>query len=107
MEIRTTGDLTQLSDFKDIVEGMDAVIHLAARVHVMRDTATAPELAFRQANTDVTQHLAQAAAAAGTGRFVFLSSVKGKRRSDDRRRAVFGAGRAGARRRLWAVQAGC
>jgi nucleoside-diphosphate-sugar epimerase len=76
MEIRTTGDLTQLSDFKDIVEGMDAVIHLAARVHVMRDTATAPELAFRQANTDVTQRLAQAAAAAGTGRFVFLSSVK-------------------------------
>jgi len=76
MEIRTTGDLTQLSDFKDVVEGMDAVIHLAARVHMMGDTATAPELAFRQANTDVTQRLAQAAAAVGTGRFVFMSSVK-------------------------------
>jgi nucleoside-diphosphate-sugar epimerase len=76
METRTTGDLTQFSDFKDVVEGMDAVIHLAARVHMMRDTATDPELAFRQANTDVTQRLAQAAAAAGTGRFVFLSSVK-------------------------------
>jgi nucleoside-diphosphate-sugar epimerase len=76
MEIRTTGDLTQLSDFNDLVEGADTVIHLAARLHMMRDTATDPELAFREANTDVTQRLAQAAAAAGTGRFVFLSSVK-------------------------------
>ena len=46
------------SDFEDI----DAVIHLAARVHMMRDTATDPELAFRHANTDVTQRLAQAMA---------------------------------------------
>ena len=76
METRATGDLTQLSDFKNIVEGMDAVIHLAARVHLMRDTAADPEAAFRAANTDVTRHLAQAAADAGMARFVFLSSVK-------------------------------
>lgn len=76
MEIRAAGDLTQVSDFSDVVEGVDTVIHLAARVHMMRDTAADPALAFRQVNTDVTQRLAQAAADSGTNRFVFLSSVK-------------------------------
>ena len=76
METHATGDLTQLTDFKNIVDGMDAVIHLAARVHMMRDTVADPETAFREANADVTRNLAQAAAEAGIARFVFLSSVK-------------------------------
>jgi nucleoside-diphosphate-sugar epimerase len=76
METRVAGDLTQLSDFKDVVQSADAVIHLAARVHMMRDTDADPESAFWQANADVTKRLAQAAADAGAGRFVFLSSVK-------------------------------
>lgn len=76
METRVTGDLTQLSDFTSVIDGADAVIHLAARVHMMRDTAADPEAAFRRANSDVTRKLAQAAAASGTRRFVFLSSVK-------------------------------
>jgi nucleoside-diphosphate-sugar epimerase len=76
METRAVGDLTALPGFDDVVEGMDAVIHLAARVHMMRDTAGDPEAAFRAANTDVTQRLAHAAAAAGIARFVYLSSVK-------------------------------
>lgn len=76
METRTIGDLTQLDDFADVVGRTDAVVHLAARVHMMRDTAADPDVAYRQANSDVTRRLAQAAAASGTGRFVFLSSVK-------------------------------
>ena len=47
MKTRVAGDLTQLSDFKDVVQSADAVIHLAARVHMMRDTAADPESAFR------------------------------------------------------------
>ena len=76
MEARAIGDLTQVRDFSSVVDGMDVVIHLAARVHMMRETATDPDIAFRQANRDVTQRLAQAAAEAGVARFVFLSSVK-------------------------------
>lgn len=76
METRTAGDLTQVTDFRPLVEGFETVIHLAARVHMMRDTAADPDAAFRQANADVTRDLAQAAADAGSGRFVFLSSVK-------------------------------
>lgn len=76
METRIVGDLTQLDDFADVVGQTDAVVHLAARVHMMRDAAADPDAAYRQANSDVTRRLAQAAAASGTGLFVFLSSVK-------------------------------
>ncbi len=76
METRIAGDLTQQSDFSDVVKGADVVVHLAARVHMMRETAIDPDLAFRQANADITRRLAQAAADAGVGRFLFLSSVK-------------------------------
>jgi nucleoside-diphosphate-sugar epimerase len=76
METRTTGDLTNIADFGPLVDGADAVIHLAARVHMMRDTAADPEAAFLQANADVARKLAQAAAENGVRRFVFLSSVK-------------------------------
>jgi len=76
MENRITGDLTGISDFGPLVEGIDVIVHLAARVHMMRDTAADPDAAFLKANADVTQRLAQAAAENGVGRFVFLSSVK-------------------------------
>lgn len=55
--------------------GVDAVIHLAARVHVMRDTATNPLKEFRATNTEGTITLARQAAAAGVRRFVFMSTI--------------------------------
>jgi len=54
----------------------DTVIHLAARVHVMKDRVADRLAAFRAANVDSTLQLAAEAAAAGVGRFVFISSVK-------------------------------
>lgn len=56
--------------------GVDAVVHLAARVHVMRETAPDPLAAFRQVNVAGTLAVYRAACAAGAGRFVFLSSLK-------------------------------
>jgi len=54
----------------------EAVVHLAARVHVMHDTVSDPLTAFRAVNVDGTLNLARQAAAAGVKRFVFISSVK-------------------------------
>jgi nucleoside-diphosphate-sugar epimerase len=51
------------------------VVHTAARVHVMADTAADPLAAFRAANVEVTLNLALQAVAAGVRRFVFLSSI--------------------------------
>jgi nucleoside-diphosphate-sugar epimerase len=55
---------------------VDAVIHLAARVHVMHEVTKDPLTAFRKANVLGTLNLARQAAAAGVRRFVFVSSVK-------------------------------
>lgn len=59
-----------------LMAGHACMVHLAARVHVMRETAQDPLAAFRAANVALTHQLARQAAAAGIERFVFLSSVK-------------------------------
>ena len=56
--------------------GITTVVHLAARVHVMHDTAVDPLTAFRAVNVAATLCLAREAAAAGVIRFVFVSSIK-------------------------------
>jgi nucleoside-diphosphate-sugar epimerase len=56
--------------------GCDAVVHLAARVHVMRDQASDPVTLFREVNTEGTLNLARQAASGGVKRFIFVSSIK-------------------------------
>lgn len=56
--------------------GVDTVIHLAARVHIMDDKAADPLTEFRQVNVDGTARLASEAAKAGVKRFIFISSIK-------------------------------
>jgi nucleoside-diphosphate-sugar epimerase len=55
---------------------VNAVVHLAARVHVMHDTEADPLAAFRAVNVEGTLNFARQAAAVGVRRFVFVSSVK-------------------------------
>jgi nucleoside-diphosphate-sugar epimerase len=56
--------------------GIDAVIYLAARVHVMNDTDENPIEAYRAINTNAPLILAEKAAQAGIHRFIYLSSIK-------------------------------
>ena len=63
-------------DWGKVLVGVSTVVHLAARVHVMHDTAAYPLTAFRAVNVGGTLKLAHQAAAAGVKRFVFISSVK-------------------------------
>ncbi|SMH57902.1 UDP-glucose 4-epimerase family protein [Azospirillum agricola] len=70
------GDIGPDTDWHRALDGIDAVAHLAARVHVMKDTAADPLAAFRAVNTDGTRRLAEQAAASGVRRFVYLSSIK-------------------------------
>jgi UDP-glucose 4-epimerase len=69
-------------DFVDIAPAWsstlrpDCVIHLAARVHVMHDTAADPLGMFRSINVDATLRVAETAARAQTRRFVYASSIK-------------------------------
>lgn len=70
------GDIGPDTNWVGILGGHDAVVHLAARVHVMRDHSGDPLEEFRRVNTAGTARLARAAAEQGVPRFVFLSSIK-------------------------------
>ena len=71
-----TGDLLPDTNWANALTGIDVVVHLAARVHVMQDTAADPLEEFRKVNTEATLNLASQASAAGVSRFIFLSSIK-------------------------------
>jgi nucleoside-diphosphate-sugar epimerase len=68
--------LDSATDWSIHLSGIKTVIHCAARVHVMHETATDPFAQFRQINVDGTMRLAEQAAQAGVQQFIFLSSVK-------------------------------
>ena len=68
--------LDEQTDWRSSLEGVQVVVHLAARVHVMADTESDPLTAFRKVNVEGTLNLARQAAAAGVKRFVFVSSIK-------------------------------
>ena len=71
-----TGDLEPATDWSRALNGVAAVVHCAARVHIMHDTEADPLTAFRTVNVEGTLNLARQAADAGVKRFVFISSVK-------------------------------
>jgi nucleoside-diphosphate-sugar epimerase len=64
------------TDWSEALAGIDTVVHLAARVHVLKDAASDPLAAFREVNLKGTAHLAGMAAQPGVRRFIYMSSVK-------------------------------
>jgi len=56
--------------------GIDAVVHTAARVHVMNESVLDPIVEFRKVNVDGTIVLLREAIKAGVKRFIFISSIK-------------------------------
>lgn len=75
-EVFLGGGVDPSSNWREELAGVDAVVHLAARVHTMSDDADAAEQAVRRVNVDGTLNLARQSAMAGVRRFIFLSSVK-------------------------------
>lgn len=70
-----TGHIGPDTAWADKLTGVDVVVHLAGRVHLLNDTAADPLHEFRQVNTEGTRHLAESAAKAGVKRFIFASSL--------------------------------
>ena len=69
-------EISSNTDWSAALIDCDIVIHLAARVHVMNESATNPLEAYRQVNVSGTLQLAKKAAASGIRRFIFISSIK-------------------------------
>ena len=70
------GDLGPHTDWRAALAGVDTVVHLSGRVHIMRDATADPLAEYRRANVAGTVSLARQMASAGGRRLVFLSSVK-------------------------------
>jgi nucleoside-diphosphate-sugar epimerase len=70
------GSIDAETDWSKALRNVDVIVHLAARVHVMRDHATDPLAEFRKVNVEGTLVLAMQATQAGVKRFIFISSVK-------------------------------
>lgn len=69
-------NISDVTDWTLALDGCDVVIHLAARVHVMREIADNPLAEFRKLNVAGTEHLARSAVAAGVKRLIYVSSIK-------------------------------
>ncbi len=75
-EVVAVGDIGAHTDLRAALDGVDTVVHLAARAHVMWDRAGDPLAEYRRINVAGSEHVARAAAAAGARRLIYMSSVK-------------------------------
>jgi UDP-glucose 4-epimerase len=80
----TIDSIGPVTDWRSALAGVDAVVHLAARVH-HRHEEHAVEL-YRSVNLEGTLHLARSAADAGVRHFIFVSTVLVHGRTTDGRR---------------------
>jgi UDP-glucose 4-epimerase len=70
------GDIGPETEWAGALHGIEVIIHLAARVHVMREKAADAIERYRLVNVEGTRRLALMAARSGVRRFVYVSTVK-------------------------------
>jgi nucleoside-diphosphate-sugar epimerase len=75
VERAVVGDIGPDTDWSTALTGATAIVHLAARVHVLREQSADPLAAFRTVNASGTRTLAVAARAAGVRRLVYVSTI--------------------------------
>lgn len=75
LEIVAGRDINRDTAWGDVLTQADTVLHLAARVHVLNDSAADTLTLYRQVNVAGTLNLGKQAVRAGIKRFVFISSI--------------------------------
>jgi nucleoside-diphosphate-sugar epimerase len=76
IQLKVIGDIDEITDWCDCLRGIECVVHLANRAHVMDEQSSNPLALYRKVNTEGTLNLARQASAAGVKRFIFVSSIK-------------------------------
>lgn len=74
-EVVVVGEIGPDTSWAPVLEGVDVVVHLAGRVHVLKETFRDPLAEFHKTNVLGTEHLARAAAGMGVRRLVYMSSI--------------------------------
>lgn len=69
------GDIGPQTDWREALAGVDLVVHLAARAHILRETHADPRAEFMRVNALGTEALVAAAVSARVRRFVYVSSI--------------------------------
>jgi UDP-glucose 4-epimerase len=70
------GEIGPTTQWSEALLDADIVIHLAARVHVLKENAADPLAIYRSVNVDGTSRLAEQAIESGVTRFIYVSSIK-------------------------------
>jgi len=76
LEMVTVPDVGAPVRWSPILEGVDGVVHLAGRAHVLGEMSSDDVDLYRRTNVVGTRQLADAAARAGVKKFVFVSSSR-------------------------------
>lgn len=69
------GDISESTDWLSSLHGIDVIIHLAGRAHILNEKSQSPISEFRKVNLDITINLARQAISCGVKRFIFISSI--------------------------------
>lgn len=75
-DVVVIGNIDGTTDYSVALNGVDVVVHAAARAHIMRDEVADPLAEYRKVNVEGTLNFAKHAVAAGVKRFVYISSIK-------------------------------
>ncbi|MFM7904379.1 MAG: NAD-dependent epimerase/dehydratase family protein [Microcystis sp.] len=78
------GNIDEKNNWQEALEGIDIVIHLAARAHIINETIPNPEAEFIKVNTQGTANLVQQSIQAGVKHFIFISSIGAMTTQSDR-----------------------
>lgn len=84
-EICSVGEIGESTDWSKALDGIDVVVHLAACVHVMKESSASALSKFQRVNTAGTEQLARAAVKGGVKRLIYVSSVHVNGRSTNGR----------------------
>jgi UDP-4-keto-D-FucNAc 4-reductase len=73
--VSVQGDINDPLELHAALAGHQAIVHLAARAHVVSEDSSNPLEVFRRVNRDATLAVARAGLEVGVEHFVFLSSI--------------------------------
>ncbi|MBR8826978.1 MAG: NAD-dependent epimerase/dehydratase family protein [Gomphosphaeria aponina SAG 52.96 = DSM 107014] len=75
MKIIKIGEIDGKTNWKKALQGINIVIHLAARAHILAEEIPNPEAEFMRVNTEGTANLVKQSIEAGVKQFIFISSI--------------------------------
>ena len=73
VDVRVVSDLSANTNWSEALAGINAVVHCAARVHVMDEASVDPLTEFRNVNVKGTICLAEQAVNSGVKRFIYIN----------------------------------